>query len=70
MSVTGLCQICESAQARFTCDRCGRVVCADHYDRESGFCTECATRSGVEPGASKQKPPERGERPDDWGEPR
>ncbi|MFB6073337.1 MAG: hypothetical protein ABEJ88_10285 [Halobacterium sp.] len=42
MSVSGLCSICENAQARFTCDRCGAVVCQAHYDADTGFCTECA----------------------------
>lgn len=42
MSVTGLCQICESAQAQFACDRCGSVVCDVHYDSELGLCSECA----------------------------
>jgi hypothetical protein len=42
MSVTGLCQVCGSEQAQFSCDRCGAVVCQSHYDAASGFCTECA----------------------------
>lgn len=42
MSVTGLCQLCESAQAQFACDRCGTVVCDVHYDSGLGLCTECA----------------------------
>jgi len=42
MSVEGLCQICENAPATFACDRCGALVCADHYDREGSLCLECA----------------------------
>jgi hypothetical protein len=42
MSVQGLCQVCESAQAKHTCDRCGAMVCDDHWDRELGYCSECA----------------------------
>lgn len=42
MSVSGLCQICESAEARDTCERCGRVVCAQHYDEAFGLCLECS----------------------------
>jgi hypothetical protein len=42
MSVTGLCQLCERGQAQFACDRCGTVVCDDHYDSATGLCTECA----------------------------
>ncbi|GGL50556.1 hypothetical protein [Halocalculus aciditolerans] len=68
MSVTGVCQLCESAQARFACDRCGRVVCADHYDRGSGLCTDCAKQRGGEEKTTSGR--ERGDRPDDWGEPR
>lgn len=41
MSVSGLCQICEVREARFTCDNCGAVVCEEHYDRENGFCADC-----------------------------
>ncbi|GAA0311220.1 hypothetical protein GCM10009066_25640 [Halarchaeum salinum] len=42
MSVTGLCQICEAAEAQFACDRCGAVVCQAHYDPSLGLCEECA----------------------------
>jgi hypothetical protein len=42
MSVEGLCQICEAAPARHQCRRCGALVCTDHYDRETGLCTDCA----------------------------
>jgi len=42
MSVTGLCQICESAAAQFACERCGAVVCQAHYDPGLGLCEECA----------------------------
>lgn len=44
MGVTGVCQICESAEARHACERCGMLVCADHYDPELGFCADCAAR--------------------------
>lgn len=42
MSVQCLCQICESAIAKYQCARCGALVCAAHYDEETGLCTECA----------------------------
>lgn len=45
MSVTGLCHVCQSAEARFTCGRCGSLVCGDHYDRSMGFCVECSTET-------------------------
>ena len=72
MSVTGLCQICESAQAQFACDRCGRMVCETHYDRELGLCTDCAKRVRGEERDAEREREDRRERggPDDWGEPR
>ncbi|WP_187347728.1 hypothetical protein [Haloplanus rubicundus] len=45
MSVTTLCQICESATAKHTCDACGAAVCAEHYDRGLGMCVSCAART-------------------------
>lgn len=42
MSVTGLCQICESATAQSQCDRCGTIACQQHYHEEFGMCIECA----------------------------
>jgi hypothetical protein len=47
MSVSGLCQICETAEATHDCDRCGALVCDDDWDRQSGFCVECAAELGV-----------------------
>ncbi|AZH26869.1 zinc finger HIT domain-containing protein [Haloplanus aerogenes] len=45
MSVTTLCQVCESATANYTCDACGAAVCAEHYDRAAGLCVSCAAGS-------------------------
>ncbi|MFW6153530.1 MAG: hypothetical protein ACOC42_04140 [Halobacteriota archaeon] len=42
MSVAGLCSICEASPARHTCERCGALVCDDHYVPSLGLCTECA----------------------------
>ena len=47
MSITGLCQICESARARHSCARCGALVCEDHYEPERGMCMDCAKASGL-----------------------
>jgi hypothetical protein len=47
MSVSGLCQICESAEAKFSCDACGAVVCGDHYERDLGVCIQCADDGDV-----------------------
>ncbi|MFP9193033.1 hypothetical protein [Natronosalvus vescus] len=43
MSVSGLCQICESRPAQERCDNCGSLVCHTHYDRGSSLCADCAT---------------------------
>ncbi|MFB6135185.1 MAG: hypothetical protein ABEJ04_00310 [Halobacteriaceae archaeon] len=69
MSVTGVCQICESAEAVHACDRCGRVVCADHFDEAVGLCVECAAETGDRPERG-ERGRTRGDHPDDWGEPR
>ncbi|MEE6210142.1 hypothetical protein U3A55_08250 [Salarchaeum sp. III] len=73
MSVTGVCQVCESADARQACDQCGRVVCREHYDRETGLCTECARQYGdreTNGTGGRGGNSDRGGSPDDWGEPR
>lgn len=46
MSVTGLCQICEAAEARHRCENCGALVCSDHYVAEFGVCVRCAGTGG------------------------
>jgi hypothetical protein len=46
MSVSGLCGICESAEARFRCESCGTLVCGSHYDREASVCVACAESGG------------------------
>jgi hypothetical protein len=46
MSVSGVCQVCESAEAQAQCRSCGALVCANHYDRDTGVCTECARSGG------------------------
>ena len=52
MSVSGVCQLCETGQAQFSCDRCGAIVCEAHYDSATGFCTECAAEVRGGPGDS------------------
>lgn len=52
MSVSGLCQICEGREARYTCERCGRAVCPQHYDDAFGLCMDCAEGAGSGPGQS------------------
>ena len=42
MSTAGLCQICESAPATQTCDRCGTLACQTHFEARLGLCLDCA----------------------------
>ncbi|ADQ66601.1 hypothetical protein ELS19_11150 [Halogeometricum borinquense] len=46
MSLSGLCQVCESREATHTCVQCGTAACDDHFDRASNLCVRCADRSG------------------------
>jgi hypothetical protein len=46
MSVTGLCELCEAESVEDGCDRCGRLVCVDHYDEPTGLCTACLSEFG------------------------
>ena len=45
MSVTGLCQLCESRPAEQRCDNCGTFACGQHFDRGLGLCADCASRA-------------------------
>jgi hypothetical protein len=42
MSVSGLCEICQTPDVDYTCDRCGKLVCDDHFDETIGYCSDCA----------------------------
>lgn len=46
MSLSGLCQVCESAEAEHACERCGAHVCEKHYDYEYDVCVQCASVLG------------------------
>ena len=46
MSTTGLCAICDAPDADRVCDRCGQLVCDDHFDDAVGYCVECASELG------------------------
>lgn len=48
MSVQGLCEVCTET-VEDACDRCGRLVCARHYDQETGLCTDCLADSEGRP---------------------
>jgi hypothetical protein len=45
MSVSGLCQICESRQAQHRCDNCGTLACEEHYESGMGLCADCAAQA-------------------------
>ena len=54
MSVSGLCQICESKPAQERCDNCGTLACEQHYERETGLCADCASQA--RPGSGEGDP--------------
>ncbi|MCD6414125.1 MAG: hypothetical protein J7L23_00660 [Candidatus Diapherotrites archaeon] len=44
MEIAGTCDICgKPAKHLYTCSKCGRHVCAEHYTAE-GLCTICASK--------------------------
>jgi hypothetical protein len=49
MSVTGLCQICATAEAEESCQRCGKLVCERHYENSVEQCAECTAGGGGQP---------------------
>ena len=55
MSVASLCELCQSERVIDGCERCGRLVCADHYDRETGLCTDCLAEVGWQRPGSKNE---------------
>ena len=46
MSVSGICQICESREAEHSCSRCGRVVCDADFEEGPGVCAICTGDAG------------------------
>jgi hypothetical protein len=46
MSVEGLCSVCETRKARYSCDNCGALVCQEHYQEARGVCADCAAAGG------------------------
>ena len=59
MSVSGLCEVCERREVVDGCDRCGRLVCEEHFEERYGLCTACfaevGDRSGGEPGRERER---------------
>lgn len=45
MSVSGLCQICESRPAEEQCQNCGALVCLVHYNADRGLCADCVAQA-------------------------
>jgi hypothetical protein len=43
-SVQGICTICKQRQAKFTCLKCGHVVCSSCYYNLIGICKECIAK--------------------------
>lgn len=56
MSVSGVCQICESAEAEYSCNECGAFVCGKHYEREMGICVQCAERAAGDVNEAPSEP--------------
>ena len=45
MSISGLCQVCQSWEAQTQCDRCGNMVCRQHFEDSVGVCADCAAEA-------------------------
>ncbi|MFC4357260.1 hypothetical protein ACFO0N_04765 [Halobium salinum] len=58
MSFSGVCQVCESAEADYACEQCGAFVCTSHFDRKSRRCGDCRPSprggGGAEPDVGMQ----------------
>lgn len=61
MSVSSPCEICGRADVDHTCGRCAQLVCAEHYDEDTGFCVECAAEL---PSGGQDTVPDREDMPD------
>lgn len=56
MSVSSSCEICVTEDVQHTCSRCAQLVCAKHFDEETGLCVECVADVGG--GQGRQRQPE------------
>jgi hypothetical protein len=54
MSVSGLCEICERREVVDGCDRCGRLVCEEHFEERHGVCTACFAEVGGNTGDGRK----------------
>ncbi|HUV24076.1 MAG TPA: hypothetical protein VMW26_01465 [Methanomassiliicoccales archaeon] len=48
MKMLGTCSQC-GKPTDHTCPMCGRSVCAEHRDRETGLCQHCRGRKPTDP---------------------
>lgn len=46
MNVSSPCELCNRADVRGSCDRCGRLVCGEHFEEDLGLCVECVAEVG------------------------
>lgn len=61
MSVAGSCEICQTGRVAHTCDRCGNLVCSEHFEKGLGLCVECAAEVTRNRGQGESREDERGE---------
>ncbi len=61
MSVSSPCEICGTGDVDDACDRCGQLVCAEHFDEVLGLCIECAAEVD---GGSREGRPDADDLPD------
>ncbi len=60
MSVSSPCEICQRADVTDSCDRCGQLVCQEHFDADLGLCVECAAEvgGGQDPSRTQENMPD------------
>lgn len=46
MNVSSPCELCGDLAVEHSCDRCGSLVCEDHFSSDTGLCVECQTQVG------------------------
>jgi len=46
MSVSTLCEVCGTNEAKQSCAHCGQFVCDRHFERETNRCVECEAELG------------------------
>lgn len=46
MQILRKCEVCNLRIARYSCKYCGKSVCEDDYDKNSGLCIICKQKGG------------------------